>query len=573
MSDPNDDYGQGADAGTLDQHPRPTQAALQETQAPAAMMLEMEESLQAAEAEPAPATEVSRTRITKTGSNGDEDRFLGGDGKANYIGNFHKGLPHDDLGEVVLGDYRKYLDILKTRKNFDQIPLGLGRKLVNPQGGLATDTENPDPSTLRMLAAPSLDSAEAAAEAVELYWMALLRDVPFVRFGTDAGVDRAAQELSALADFTGPKSGGQVTPRVLFRGTSPGDTAGPFLSQLLLRDANYGSLKVRLRQQSVFGESVVGVGNADYLTRYDEWLATQRGKASFPPDKLDGYRRYIQTMRDLARYVQVDGPYEPYLNACLILLDAKAPVDDGNPYRATLPDAATQIGFGTFGGPHILALVAEVVTRALKAIWYQKWYVHRRLRPEAYCGLIELTQSGKKAYPVHAQALNSKVVQEARSKFGTALLPMAYPEGSPTHPAYGAGHATIAGACATILKAWFKGDAPLPFAPMVPSEDGRTLVPYMGPDAGSLTIGGEINKLAANISGGRNMAGVHWRSDYAQAIRLGEQVALCLLKAQSTTFHESGWFLKVVRFDGSTVAVRKGEVVGTNGKPVKDLLC
>jgi hypothetical protein len=36
-------------------------------------------------------------------------------------------------------------------------------------------------------------------------------------------------------------------------------------------------------------------------------------------------------------------------NACLLLLGWKAPFDDGNPYQAS----ATQIGFGTFGPPHI----------------------------------------------------------------------------------------------------------------------------------------------------------------------------------------------------------------------------
>lgn len=35
------------------------------------------------------------------------------------------------------------------------------------------------------------------------------------------------------------------------------------------------------------------------------------------------------------------------------------------------------------------------------------------------------------------------------------LLPMAFPEGSPMHPSFGAGHATVAGACTTILKAFF----------------------------------------------------------------------------------------------------------------------
>jgi len=40
----------------------------------------------------------------------------------------------------------------------------------------------------------------------------------------------------------------------------------------------------------------------------------------------------------------------------------------------------------TFGGPHVLSLLAEVSNRALKAVWFHKWYVHRTLRPEAYGG-------------------------------------------------------------------------------------------------------------------------------------------------------------------------------------------
>ena len=106
---------------------------------------------------------------------------------------------------------------------------------------------------------------------------------------------------------------------------------------------------------------------------------------------------------------------------------------------------------------------------------------------------------------------------------------MAFPEGSPTHPAYGAGHATVAGACVTILKAWFDENAPVA-NPVVASDDGEALVPYTGGDAGRLTVGGELNKVAANIAIGRNMAGVHWRSDYFDSIRLGERVAICILE-------------------------------------------
>jgi len=59
-----------------------------------------------------------------------------------------------------------------------------------------------------------------------------------------------------------------------------------------------------------------------------------------------------------------------------------------------------QDGFGTFGGPHILSLVTEVATRALKAVWYQKWSVRRRLRPEAMAGLVHPGRHRQEGSPV-----------------------------------------------------------------------------------------------------------------------------------------------------------------------------
>jgi hypothetical protein len=41
---------------------------------------------------------------------------------------------------------------------------------------------------------------------------------------------------------------------------------------------------------------------------------------------------------------------------------------------------------------------------------------------------------------------------------------------------------------------------------VVPTADGTGLEPFTGPDAGVLTVGGELNKLAANIASARNMA-------------------------------------------------------------------
>jgi hypothetical protein len=129
---------------------------------------------------------------------------------------------------------------------------------------------------------------------------------------------------------------------------------------------------------------------------------------------------------------------------------------------------------------------------------------------------------------------------------------MAYPEGCPTHPAYGAGHATVAGACTTILKALFDESFVIP-APVVAAPDGRSLDPYVaGPP---LTVGGELDKLASNIAFGRNIAGVHWRSDAVESLKLGEELAIWYLREEKMTFKErfTGW--QLTKFDGTTISV------------------
>src|SRR6185369_813267 len=109
-------------------------------------------------------------------------------------------------------------------------------------------------------------------------------------------------------------------------------------------------------------------------------------------------------------------------------------------------------------------------------------------------------------YPVHEEILNSFSDANRLKGFmpaGNALLPMAFPEGSPTHPAYGAGHAPVAGACVTILKAWFKESTSLVdigLTTLQPSTDGLTLGLDGGSDAGDLTVGGELNKIASNVA-------------------------------------------------------------------------
>ena len=316
---------------------------------------------------------------------------------------------------------------------------------------------------------------------------------------------------------------------------------------------------------------------------------------------FDGTRQRFRNLRDLASYVHFDALYEAYLNACLILLGMPARCDPGNPYIDMLMHRTqrTQDGFGTFGPAHILSLVTEVATRAIKAVWFQKWGVHRRLRPEAFGGRIQVHLSpptlGRYQGMIHDNILTELqpggTLDTIHATYLTYLLPQAFVEGSPAHPAYGAGHATVAGACVTILKAWFDESEvfdpgvvpPIMFIPDVPEvpltllekilirnqirnnmQQNRqpkevdlagNLVNYVAPPGEpKLTVGGELNKLASNISLARNAAGVHWRSDYTESIKLGEKIAICLLQEQKLTYNEDH-HLSLTKFDGTKIVI------------------
>ena len=470
----------------------------------------------------------------------------------NKIGNYSKGLPHNNDGTVVLSAYNALVNAINSGRpaDFDAIPLGGTRGLTNPQSGLAFDMQGPDAHALVQPPAPALASREQAAEISENYWMALLRDVPYSQYAANPIANAAAADLTLYgSDFKGAKSGGAVTTATLFRGLTPGDRVGPYLSQYFYQDCNFGANKIEQKITTT-------VPNVNYMTDFNTWLAVQRGIAQ-GPDAFDPVPRYMRNGRDIGQWVHIDVLFQAYFHAFLVLAGAGASFDDGNPYN----NNPSQIGFGTFGGPHIATLLCEVSTRALKAVWFQKWFVHRRLRPEVMAERVDRTLFAGAGYPVNAEILNSFNDSNRLKGFmpaGSALLPMAFPEGSPTHPAYGAGHATVAGACVTILKAWFKETTRLVdigLDPLQPTDDGLSLVPYTGSDAGDLTVGGELNKIAANVALGRNTAGVHWRSDATESMKLGEAIAIGILKDQRACYNEVFNGFSLTKFDGTTITV------------------
>jgi hypothetical protein len=403
--------------------------------------------------------------------------------------------------------------------------------------------EGGDSHRFAAAAPPAFSSRESAVELNELYWQALCRDVPFQEFSQSPLIKRAADSL-------------QTTPGTVFRGPSSGDRDGPYLSQFLAKPIPSGST---LQDQCY---RTPQAGN-DFITTYTEWLQIQTGVPPWRESNWDSTRRYIRNGRDLAEWVHYDFLYQAFLNAALIMLDLRSEtvlsdrrvvMQINNPYR----HSAVQDGFVTFGFVEVVDWLGRVTTAALKAAWYQKWVVHRRLRPEEFGGRVQQIKAKAIDYPIHPYLTNSSVLEEMYSLTGSYLLPQAYPEGAPLHPAYPSGHATVAGACSVVLKALFDETALIPDC-VHASSDGLSLMPC--PQSFAPTLRAEVDKLAFNVAMARNWAGIHYRSDALEGIRLGEEVGISILQDLVRCCTEEFVGFGFTRYDGTPVRInRDGEV-------------
>jgi hypothetical protein len=468
----------------------------------------------------------------------------------NNIGSFTKGFEHSDLGLVDLNSFLTLTKSLISKKpdDFENIQLKGQRHLTNPQAGLSYDLEGKDSNSLVTPPPPSFSSDEMAGEIVENYWMALARDINFTNFtDSDPIIKEAIEDLNKRKVFKGPKDNNQVTVNTLFRGLTPGDLIGPYISQFFYLPIPFGASIIDSKMKTF-------KKNKDFMTTFENWENIQNGFNSLESLEWDEETRYIRNGRDLSAWVRMDVLYQAYFNAMLILMtpptDASQQAGIGCRFNPTNPyiNSDTQDGFTTFGGPHICSLLAEVSNRALKHAWYHKWFVHLKLRPEAFGGAIHLNKKNQAGFPISSDLDNSTVFEKVKEKNGgTYLLPQAFPEGSPMHPSYPAGHATVAGACVTILKAFFDETFEIP-NPVIPDDNGLSLNTYTG---NKLTVGNELNKLASNVSFGRNFAGVHYRSDAIESQNMGEEFAISVLRDQKFLYNENftGW--RFTRFNGT----------------------
>ena len=306
--------------------------------------------------------------------NGDEVTYL------NKIAGFSKTLPHNSLGEVDVDAFRALVLAILTERSaaFENVPLGGTVKLANPQAAFSFQLDGADNFAHTMPPPPNFASEDEAAEIAEVYWQSVTRDISFDNFATDTTIQAAVQDLNRFKRFNG------VTVNSLFRGETPGDGIGPYISQFLYKDIPYGSSSI----PQTFRTPLAGQA---FMTSYPEWLNVQNGSIPTGILSFDPTTRYIRNGRDLGSYVHTDYTFQAFLNAALIMLRyGGAALSVSNPYITS----STQGGFVQFGAAHVLDMVSRAGLSALKAAWFQKWYVHRSLRPEVFAGRIHNHKTG-----------------------------------------------------------------------------------------------------------------------------------------------------------------------------------
>lgn len=541
---------------------------------------------------------LAQTRLSdiQHATNGDEQKYA----TQHYGGSFTAGLPHHAMSGLLSRDesFQQLVAAMQSQRqvDFDLIVRADNSpgKLVDPQASFLASLVGRPSGAFSVAVPPALSSVELATELLELYAMWALRDVPFVHYSnasTIAEVDPSATSVVTLVLNTLNQNQSlktkllpidsatkKITPRLLCRGSSTGEQIGPHISQFLYRSVKMGGLRP-FEQLYTVPMTLVEAFNSNHQVEFGTnkttMIAIENG---FVPEN-DANRfvgdRYIFDGRSFAESVHNDPPYAFAYNAIMILNQLGAPL---NPAWSNLsPNEGLFISRA--GAARIQSDLGEISRRALAAVWYQKWFVHRRLRPEAASlilqNVLDSTSAGNSfgldalLFTTQSSSLLDYVNSQLQAYAGdnTFLLSCSYPEGAPRHPAYPSGHAVLGGAFQFLLRVYYNESTrwiDLPGLQSIQenqrveqaSADGTQKIFYTGSDVQSITVGSELLKLAGNYGYGRNWAGIHWRTDIEQGILLGEKVAYCYLKEVWSETNPSGRFpaeISVVSYDGHTV--------------------
>ena len=465
------------------------------------------------------------------------------------------------------------------------------RTFVSPHGGLAFTLTGGDPKLVGC--PPPLGSTEPKNmfEMCEVYQRSLLRDVPFNNWDSDPQVATAVAALNAFpvddrtVDY-------EITPMNLLRGVSKGvdgrnaELFGPYISQLLFAPVDFDNMSSEQKYKNEIDQHT--------QVTHKGFINVQNG-GSTPPISF-GDITFVNDMRCNGSIVHNDALFSFGQRAAITLLKSGVGMTPVTDIRKDQDKPYPISNFVSLGPPDLLATVADSAGKSLYTGFNQKWCMNMKIRPEALSSIIGLVKDNKLDNtfpglddlrqlldgPAAATIADVKAKNQSLSpddpEYGTYNLDCLFPEGSPVHPSYPAGHACVAGATITIIKAmmnttteeadgtiterkWSATGLPV----VISSADGESLESYAGDDSSQMTINGELNKLASNIALGRDAAGVHYRCDGDCARKVGEEVAINLLRDNTACYYEteSGSFAgyTLIKFDGTPIKIANGDVV------------
>jgi membrane-associated phospholipid phosphatase len=441
---------------------------------------------------------------------------------------FSKTLPHDVNGYVDEEQMNIFLQAIKEEncELLTTIKLAGAGKLINVSASWSIDNIGDCIGTYEYPEIPKFSSSNMTYQMVELYCMSLCRDVKFSDFLTSEIISDCCRYLNTKYDD-------------IFRGKYPFDTNGLYISQFLFQPMKIGGF-IHEQKYATYKPDI------DYLKTRVNVISAQNGTIieNLPADRNEP--RFLITMRDLATYVHLDEPYQAFTNTIGVLNNLKAPSNPDLLRVAT--ENKTEKFFVNFGTPDIYATICYVSKIALTAAWNVKFKA-LVARPEVFGLLIDNNfEINENPLNLTDDLLKNDVLQKILEKNGNYLLSSAYPEGSPAHASYPSGHATIAGASATIIKFFY--DINFQFDSYKPNENGSILENQNI----KTTLGVELNKLVTNIGFGRNMAGIHYRMDAEYGMELGEEVAISCLKDLVYTYPYKV-SVSIKKFNGNDVII------------------
>jgi hypothetical protein len=409
-------------------------------------------------------------------------------------------------------------------------------------------------STFSIPTAPTYESEKSGAELCELYAISLLRDTQAYLFDSvfpypNPTAQNYIENILSYLNINNIKNNldaplqlGNITKETFFRGNTTGDLIGPYVSQFFYYPNYYGvfiynqiystyaNTQLNTFDQTTFWSKYPNSSFTflnDFMKTESNFVNIWNGNPTletFDPSGIDP-SKYISTFRDMGMYIYRDQVWQPFYTVATILLNSPNNSSFGVPigfhYGNRLGTKFINLG------PHDLySLLAKCLKLVMDSTWLWKWS-QLKLRPEEMAYQVHLQKKYGIGIPVNNNLMNNPVLVDiSNNNNGNYLLPQIYRVGSPAHPSYPSGHACIAGAMSTILKAWFNCDSSM----NVYISKGASTLEYYIDGSYQLNIGNELDKFASNCGIFRNVAGIHYRSDAYGGLEIGEKVAISLLK-------------------------------------------